>query len=102
MNTIETIGFKIAELERQYEQAMGQVQVARSRTGGDDTDTERREIRIARVVALRLQAEIQKLHVLAMCVNSWGVIENSVGQQLGSRTAIAESLTATKKSTDDQ
>lgn len=102
MNEIEQIGFKIAELERQYEQAMGQVQVARSRTGGDDTDTERREIRIARVVAMRLQAEIQKLHVLAMCANERGIIKDAAGWHISSRRGIVDALTPTKKSTDDQ
>lgn len=97
MNEIKKIGFKIAELERQYEQAMGQVQVARSRTGGDDTDTERREIRIARVVALRLQAEILRLQTLALCANEFGVVYDTHGRVLTNQDEIAEALVRTHR-----
>lgn len=62
----------IAECEHMYVQAMGQVAVARSNRI-DDGDTERAEVRIARVAALRLQAEHTKhaahaLDQLAQCL----------------------------------
>lgn len=94
---VQEVGRTIGQVVRDYDTAMGMISVARSRTGGDDTDVERREVRIARVAAMRLQAEILRLQTLALCANEFGVVYDTHGRVLTNQDEIAEALVRTHR-----